>query len=377
MSRGVKVLFVFGTRPEAIKLAMPIRRMRGDARFAPRVCVTSQHQHMLEPMLQDFGVRADYDTRIMKRNQTLFDLTARGLSSMRGVLESADPDLVVLQGDTTTTLVGALAAFYMKIPIAHVEAGLRTNDKFNPFPEEMNRRLTTHLADLHFTPTRRGRDSLRREGVAPGRIRITGNTAVDALLFMRDRVNAAGRSHYSKVLPRAARGRQVILATAHRRESFGQGLVNICEAIREIALTHPGVSLVYPVHPNPNVQRPVRSLLSGLKNVHLIRPLNYESFVYLMMNCHFVLTDSGGIQEEAPALGKPVLVMRDVTERGEAVDAGVARLVGTDKATIVRGVRRLLRSDAAYRAMAGKRSPFGDGLASGRIIESIARFMGS
>jgi UDP-N-acetylglucosamine 2-epimerase (non-hydrolysing) len=376
-----KVLFVFGTRPEAIKLSPVILRMKKDRRFLPRVCVTAQHREMLDQVLGLFRIRPDHDLNIMSKGQDLFDITARGLSQLKKVLVKESPDMVVVQGDTTTTLAGSLAAFYMQIPVAHVEAGLRTEHKYKPFPEEINRRLTSHLADLHFAPTRGAAANLVNEGIPRKRISATGNTAVDALLMVKEGIEkgsgkTGSRSKFKKLFPFLRDDRRMILVTAHRRESFGEGFRNICGAIREIAQKRDDVQIVYPVHLNPNVKRPVNRMLRGMENVILIEPVGYEPFVYLMLRSYLILTDSGGIQEEAPSLGKPVLVMREVTERMESVEAGVSMLVGADRGAIVKSALRLLDDGRLYGRMARRKNPYGDGRASERIVEKINGYLG-
>jgi UDP-N-acetylglucosamine 2-epimerase (non-hydrolysing) len=329
---------------------------------------------MLDQVLGLFRVRPDYDLNIMRKGQDLFDITARGLSALRGVLKKERPDMVVVQGDTTTTLAGSLAAFYMQVPVAHVEAGLRTEYKYKPFPEEINRRLTSHLADLHFAPTKGAAGNLMGEGVPRRSVTVTGNTAIDALLYTKEGIQ--GRpGKFRNVFPFLRDDMCMVLVTAHRRESFGEGFRNICEAIREIAEKRPGVQLVYPVHLNPNVRRQVNRMLKGVENVFLTEPVGYEPFVYLMMRSYLILTDSGGIQEEAPSLGKPVLVMREVTERAESVEAGVSMLVGPKREAIKKAVFGLLDDRTLYRKMSGRKNPYGDGRASGRITEKIAEYM--
>ena len=367
-----RVMFCFGTRPEAIKLASVIRELAGSPReFQPVVLVTAQHRHMLDQVLRAFEIRPDHDLDLMRPGQSLADVTVGVLRGVERVLRRVRPDMVMVQGDTTSALAAALAAFYQQIPVGHVEAGLRTRDKYSPYPEEMNRRLVSSLADLHFAPTRTARENLLREGVPRGRIHVTGNTVVDALKAMRrSRV-----AWYVPVLDKIAQEQRVILVTAHRRESFGPGFERICRALRTLAERNPDVEVVYPVHLNPNVRKPVRRILGGVSRVHLIKPLDYLPFVRLMERSYLILTDSGGIQEEAPALGKPVLVMRDVTERPEAVEAGTAKLVGTDPNVIVSATERLLCVGAAYRKMARARNPFGDGRASARIAGALQRFL--
>lgn len=366
-----RVMFCFGTRPEAIKLAPVIQELARHAReFQPVVLVTAQHRQMLDQVLRVFDITPDYDLDVMRPGQSLADVTVGVLRGVERVLRRARPDMVMVQGDTTSALAAALAAFYERIPVGHVEAGLRTGDKYSPYPEEMNRRLVSGLADLHFAPTRTARDNLLREGVPRGRIRVTGNTVVDALRAIR----ASKAKWRVPVLDRIAPGQRVVLVTAHRRENFGPGFERICRALRMIVERNPDVAVVYPVHLNPNVRKPARAILGRVPRVYLVAPLEYLPFVRLMERAYVILTDSGGIQEEAPALGKPVLVMRDVTERPEAVAAGTARLVGTETEVIVSATERLLRSAAAYRKMARARNPFGDGLASRRIAAALLRF---
>jgi UDP-N-acetylglucosamine 2-epimerase (non-hydrolysing) len=365
-------MFCFGTRPEAIKLAPVIQELvRHPREFELVVLVTAQHRHMLDQVLRVFDIKPDYDLNLMHPGQSLGDVTVAALRGIERVLRRIRPDIVIVQGDTTSALAAALAAFYQRIPVGHVEAGLRTNDRYSPYPEEMNRRLISRLADLHFAPTRFAEENLLREGVPRGRIRVTGNTVVDALKAM---LHSNAKSYIPVIDVIAARHR-VILVTAHRRESFGPGFERICRALRTIVERNPEVDIVYPVHLNPNVRKPVRAVLSGVQRMHLIEPLDYLPFVRLMQRAYLILTDSGGIQEEAPALGKPVLVMRDVTERPEAVEAGTAKLVGTDQDAIVAAAERLLRSAAAYRRMSGVRNPFGDGRSSARIVAVLRRFL--
>ena len=367
-----RVMFCFGTRPEAIKLAPVIRELaRHPSKFQPVVLVTAQHRKMLDQVLRVFDIKPDYDLDVMRPGQSLADVTVGVLRGVERVLRRARPDMVMVQGDTTSALAAALAAFYERVPVGHVEAGLRTGDKYSPYPEEMNRRLVSSLADLHFAPTRAAKENLLREGVSKDRIQVTGNTVVDALKAIR----RSKAKWCVPMLDKIAPEQRVILVTAHRRESFGTGFERICRALRMLVERYPDVVVVYPVHLNPNVRKPVRAILGRTSRVHLIEPMEYLSFVRLMERAYLILTDSGGIQEEAPALGKPVLVMRDVTERPEAVDAGTAMLVGTDTEAIVSATERLLCSAAAYRKMARARNPFGDGRASIRIAEALRRFV--
>lgn len=377
-----KVLLVFGTRPEAVKMAPLARQLatRGDT-FETRVCVTAQHRTMLDQILEAFEIRPHYDLDIMTGGQDLYDITAHVLERIRPVLTEFEPDLVLIQGDTTTTFVTALAAYYEQIAVGHVEAGLRTGNIYSPYPEEINRQLTTRLAKFHFAPTSRNRDNLLAENIESGQIAVTGNTVIDALLMVVKRLESDRERHDLIVTNVAQAGlapevleskRRIVLVTGHRRESFGAGFVNICEAIRELATRHGDIEIVYPVHLNPNVRDPVGRILSDIDNVHLIEPISYEEFVHLMSKAHIILTDSGGIQEEAPALAKPVLVMREYTERPEAVEAGTARLVGTERAAIVAGVEELLGDAACYERMAAASNPYGDGTAAEKIIQFLS-----
>lgn len=374
MSFPLKVLSVFGTRPEAIKMAPVVTALQGDRRFESRVCVTGQHREMLEQVMSLFDLRADFDLAIMRPGQDLGAITAAILDGMRDVLGQYRPDIVLVHGDTSTTLSASLAAFYHRIPVGHVEAGLRTGNLHSPWPEEANRKLTGALAALHFAPTDAAAANLRREGVDPATIAVTGNTVIDALQLVLARTEARtelGESAQAR-LPVVAPGSRMILVTGHRRESFGGGFERICQALAAIVDRFSDVEIVYPVHLNPQVREPVQRLLSGRSRVHLIEPLDYLPFVMLMKQSHLVLTDSGGVQEEAPSLGKPVLVMRDTTERPEAVAAGTVRLVGTDVATIVENVGVLLTDTATYERMSFAHNPYGDGKASARIVAMLA-----
>ena len=366
----IRVLFVFGTRPEAIKLCPIVRHMRERAgEFEVKVCATAQHREMLDQVLAVFGVQPDYDLDVMRPSQTLAQATSRILAALDPVLKEAKPKLILVQGDTTTTLCGALAGFYHKIPVGHVEAGLRTRDIWRPFPEEMNRVLTTRLAALHFAPTETSARNLRDDLVPKDCVVVTGNSGIDAVLYVRgqlERGALAGRDW-----PMLDPAKRLIAVTAHRRESFGPGFERICAALGRLA-ARPDVQIVYPVHPNPNVQTPVRRALSGLANVFLIEPLDYVPFVDLMRRAYFLLTDSGGIQEEGPSLGKPVLVLRETTERPEAVEAGTVKLVGTDQDRIVAEATRLLDDAAEHRRMSLIHNPYGDGTASRQIAGAIA-----
>lgn len=377
---ALKILSVFGTRPEAIKMAPVLRALKADPRFDSRVCVTAQHRQMLDQVLRLFDIAPDIDLNIMAPNQDLFDITSRVLNGLRAVLRDERPDLVLVQGDTTTTFVAALAAFYLNIPVGHVEAGLRTGNLRAPFPEEANRILTTRLASFHFAPTETNRQNLLQERVAPDRIWITGNTVIDALLWVRAQLavrdEGVWRACFGSLWPVLRSNKTMILVTGHRRENFGTGFISICRALRDIARRHPEWEIVYPVHLNPNVQKPVNTMLSGRSNIHLLEPLDYEPFVYLMNRATLILTDSGGVQEEAPSLGKPVLVMRDTTERPEAVTAGTVMLVGTDHAKIVAQTEKILMDDQCYRRMAAAHNPYGDGQAATRIVTVLAQRAG-
>jgi UDP-N-acetylglucosamine 2-epimerase len=365
----LKVLLVFGTRPEAIKMARLAQIMRADPRIDLRICVTAQHRQMLDQVLDWFGIIPDVDLDLMQPDQTLADLTARALSGVSREIAQSAPDVLLVQGDTTTAMIAGLAAFYQRIPVGHVEAGLRTYDNANPFPEEANRRIISVFAAYHFAPTQRAADALLSErGINPSRVYLTGNTVVDALKWTLNQPHAL-----SLPIPLDQPDERLILVTAHRRESFGAEFEQICAALRQIVERHPGARLIYPVHLNPNVRKPVFDLLAGVDRVHLIDPLPYPDLVHLMAKSDIVLTDSGGIQEEAPALGKPVLVMRRTTERPEAVEAGSARLVGTETDAILSAVEELLHDESVYRAMANAVSPFGDGSAAQQIIDILLR----
>ncbi|MFK3648745.1 non-hydrolyzing UDP-N-acetylglucosamine 2-epimerase [Lysobacter enzymogenes] len=373
---AIKTLCVFGTRPEAIKMAPLAKMLAQDPRFDARVCVTGQHRQMLDQVLQLFEIQPDFDLNIMKPKQDLTDVTTAILTGMKTVLAELKPDVVLVHGDTSTTMAATLAAYYQQIPVAHVEAGLRTGNLYSPWPEEANRKLTGALAAIHFAPTELSRGNLREEGIPDERIAITGNTVIDALKDVLVRIERTPelRREIEAKFEFLRDERKVVLVTGHRRESFGGGFERICEALRDTALRHPEIDIVYPVHLNPQVREPVNRLLRGIGNVHLIEPLDYLPFVFLMNRAHIILTDSGGIQEEAPSLGKPVLVMRDTTERPEAVAAGTVRLVGTDRALICDGISRLLNDRAAYEAMSFAHNPYGDGLACERIVAALAQF---
>ncbi len=376
----MKVLVVFGTRPEAIKMAPLVKALQADPFFDARLAVTAQHREMLDQVLALFSLQPDYDLDVMRPGQDLYDVTSKVLLGLRDVLSDFRPDLVLVHGDTATTFAGTLAAFYQQIPVGHVEAGLRTGDLYSPWPEEANRQLTGRLARWHFAPTERNQNALLAEGVSGDNVLVTGNTVIDALQWVVQKVEEtpALQSEIHNAVSAAGleidlTGQRYVLITGHRRENFGSGFEYICQALKTLAETNPDVHFVYPVHLNPNVQGPVKRLLDGLANVHLIEPLGYEPFVYLMQNAYLVLTDSGGVQEEAPGLGKPVLVMRDTTERPEAVDAGTVRLVGTESSVIRDAVQQLLDDQSVYERMSLAHNPYGDGKACSRIVEFLKR----
>lgn len=374
----MKVLTVFGTRPEAIKMAPLVKRLEQTAGFVSRVCVTAQHRQMLDQVLELFQICPDHDLDLMRPGQDLYSITSDILQSIRSVYEAERPDIVLVHGDTTTTFAASLAAFYQRIPVGHVEAGLRTGNLYSPWPEEANRKLTGALARVHFAPTPAARDNLLRENIRPDAIVVTGNTVIDALIAVKGKLEAMPKlrddmaRRFGFLRPDA----RMLLVTGHRRENFGGGFERICQSIAELARRYPDMDLVYPVHLNPNVQEPVNRLLSAIPNVHLIEPQDYLPFVHLMARSTLILTDSGGVQEEAPALGKPVLVMRDTTERPEAVEAGTVRLVGTDVERIVSGISSLLDDADEYRRMSFAHNPYGDGHACGRIVDALPTCLG-
>lgn len=379
------VMLVFGTRPEAIKMAPLVKAFQAASdSFRTQVCVTGQHREMLDQVLHIFDIRPDYDLNIMKQGQDLYDVTSRVLLGLREVLKEVRPDIVLVHGDTTTSTAAALAAFYAQIPVGHVEAGLRTHNIYSPWPEEMNRQLTGRMATWHFAPTPLSRQNLLAENVAEAQITVTGNTVIDALYWVVDKIkNDASLSQQLDAelqragydVERLSGGRKLVLITGHRRENFGDGFIHMCTAIKDLTQRYPQVDFVYPMHLNPNVRKPIHEVfgqdLTGLGNMFFIEPLEYLSFVHLMEKSHIVLTDSGGIQEEAPGLGKPVLVMRDTTERPEALTAGTVKLVGTDYDKIVSAVSTLLDDEAAYAAMSHAVNPYGDGKACGRIVDTL------
>ncbi|EJL6761120.1 UDP-N-acetylglucosamine 2-epimerase (non-hydrolyzing) [Vibrio cholerae] len=371
----IKVLSVFGTRPEAIKMAPVIETLKNDPRFDSRVCVTGQHRQMLDQVLELFEIVPNYDLNIMKPGQDLTDVTTGILQGLRDVFSQFKPDYVLVHGDTATTLSTTIAAYYHQVKVGHVEAGLRTNNIYSPWPEEGNRKVTGSLANLHFAPTATSQNNLLAENIPADTIVVTGNTVIDALFMVRDKLNndPEVQSCFVKQFDFLKTGRRVVLITGHRRESFGGGFERICQAVSELATKFIDVDFVYPVHLNPNVREPVNRFLSGQPNIFLIEPQDYLPFVYLMDRSDVILTDSGGIQEEAPSLGKPVLVMRDTTERPEAVEAGTVKLVGTDVSRIVNEVSILLTDNQAYKKMSVAHNPYGDGAASQRILDAIAR----
>jgi len=375
----VHVLTVFGTRPEAIKLGPVVKALEGRPDlFRSSVCVTAQHREMLDQALSLFEIRPDYDLDIMKQGQDLYGITTEVLLKLKDLFRTARPDLILVQGDTTTTFAASLSAFYEKINIGHVEAGLRTYDKYRPFPEEINRHLTSVLADTHFAPTELARSHLLKEGIPGDHIFVTGNTVIDALLWTLKKQSSPEyqrrmEDFFSKRIHPSPHARRMILVTAHRRESFGEGFENICRALKEIVRRNGDVEIVYPVHLNPNVRDPVRRIIGDVDRIHLIEPLDYEPFVHLMNRSHLILTDSGGIQEEAPSLGKPVLVMREVTERPEAIEAGTARLVGSREEGIVEETQRLLDRPDEYQKMSAIKNPYGDGASAERITRILSR----
>ncbi|WP_458718248.1 non-hydrolyzing UDP-N-acetylglucosamine 2-epimerase [Pseudomonas gregormendelii] len=369
----MKTLCVFGTRPEAIKMAPLVLALASDDRFESKVCVTGQHREMLDQVLDLFGIKPEFDLNVMKPGQDLTDVSTAILQGLKQTFKQFKPDMVLVHGDTATTFAASLAAYYHQIPVAHVEAGLRTGNLYSPWPEEGNRKLAGALANLHFAPTETSQSNLLREGVNPTTIVVTGNTVIDALLDVVARLDQDQELNSKAAAPCAFLdpSRKLILVTGHRRESFGDGFERICQALMEVAQQNPEIDIVYPVHLNPNVREPVNRLLTGIKNIHLIAPLDYLPFVYMMSRAHIILTDSGGIQEEAPSLGKPVLVMRDTTERPEAVAAGTVKLVGTETINIVLELSRLLTDPLAYRTMSFAHNPYGDGKACQRILESL------
>ncbi|WGA86635.1 UDP-N-acetylglucosamine 2-epimerase (non-hydrolyzing) (plasmid) [Citrobacter braakii] len=369
-----KILTVFGTRPEAIKMAPLVHALAADERFEAKCCVTAQHREMLDQVLELFEITPDYDLNLMKAGQTLNDVTARIVQELKPVLQEFQPDVVLVHGDTATTFAASLAAYYEQIEVGHVEAGLRTGNIYSPWPEEANRRLTGVLTNYHFAPTETSKENLLRENFSPENIFVTGNTVIDALLMVKDKIESDSdlSATLAAQFPFLDESKKLVLVTGHRRESFGGGFERICEALAQTAKQHPNVQILYPMHLNPNVREPVNRILGDVENVLLIEPQQYLPFIYLMSRSHIILTDSGGIQEEAPSLGKPVLVMRDTTERPEAVAAGTVKLVGTSVEKITSSLDSLLNDEEAYKEMSFAHNPYGDGKACERILNELA-----
>jgi len=371
-----RVLLVFGTRPEAIKMAPLVKVLKEDKELDAKVCVTAQHREMLDQVLDLFDITPEYDLNLMKPGQDLYDITANVLLGMKDVLSDFKPDVVLVHGDTTTTSATALSSFYQKIKVGHVEAGLRTGDIYSPWPEEANRQITGVLANYHFAPTETSKANLVKENKDSNNIIVTGNTVIDALFLALQKIES-DKTLESKIISEIAsqyplkEDKKIILVTGHRRENFGQGFINICNSLKTLALNNPDIDIVYPVHLNPNVQKPVKEILADVDNIYLIDPLQYEQFIYMMNRSYFIITDSGGVQEEAPSLGKPVLVMRDTTERPEAVEAGTVKLVGTDPEVIITEAQKLLDDKEEYEKMSKAHNPYGDGKASQRIVEFL------
>ena len=366
-----KNLIVFGTRPEAIKMAPLVNQFMDDDRFETKVCVTGQHREMLDQVLDFFDIVPDYDLSLMKPNQNLYNLTGEVISGLKPILEGFKPDFVYVHGDTTTTMAASLAGFYSGAKVCHVEAGLRTNNMLSPFPEEMNRQVAGRIATYHFAPTIKSQENLLRENISKENILVTGNTVIDALLESSNRVENLDNNDVLELKKNVDFTKRILLVTGHRRENHGQGFINICAALKEIAINNPDVEIIYPVHLNPNVLKPVNELLNDVKNIHLVKPLSYPSFVWLMNQSYLIITDSGGVQEEAPSLGKPVLVMRDTTERPEAVDAGTVILVGTDTERIIYEATKLLKDEALYKVMSSLHNPYGNGTACEKIVNHL------
>ncbi|TKS56996.1 non-hydrolyzing UDP-N-acetylglucosamine 2-epimerase [Mesohalobacter halotolerans] len=366
-----KNLIIFGTRPEAIKMAPLVKEFLRNDQMSTKVCVTAQHREMLDQVLDFFEIKPDYDLNLMRPNQNLYTLTATIITELKAVLEDFKPDYVYVHGDTTTTMAASIAAFYSGAKVCHIEAGLRTQNKWSPFPEEMNRQVTGRITDFHFAPTKTAKENLLKENVIEDQVLVTGNTVIDALLFSTEKVKDLNNKKINRLKEMVDTDKKLILVTGHRRENHGQGFINICEALKEIAVTKPDVQIIYPVHLNPKIQKPVYDLLSDISNIKLIDPLAYPEFIWLMNQSYMIITDSGGVQEEAPSLGKPVLVMRDTTERPEAVEAGTVILVGTDKEKIIQETRSLLEDEERYKSMSELHNPYGDGKACQRIVEYI------
>jgi len=377
ISEMKKVLLVFGTRPEAIKMAPLVKAFENESNIEVKVCVTAQHREMLDQVLELFDIKPDYDLNLMKPGQDLYDITSNVLLRLKDVLSEFKPDIMLVHGDTTTTSSASLAAFYQQIKVAHVEAGLRTGNIYSPWPEEANRQITGVLANYHFAPTCASKNNLLKENKNIKNILVTGNTVIDALFLALKKIRtnkqleADIKEQIHNLNYEFKDDKKIILVTGHRRENHGQGFINICEALKKIAITNPDIDVVYPVHLNPNVQKPVHEILSNTPNVYLINPLQYEQFIYMMNKSYFIITDSGGVQEEAPSLGKPVLVMRDTTERPEAVEAGTVKLVGTNKEAIIKEAQKLLDDKKEYEKMSKAHNPYGDGKACERIVNFI------
>ena len=368
-----KNLIIFGTRPEAIKMAPLVNLFLNDNRFETKVCVTGQHREMLDQVLDFFDITPDYDLKLMKPNQNLYNLTGEVISGLKPILELFNPDFVYVHGDTTTTMAASIAGFYSGAKICHVEAGLRTHSIKSPFPEEMNRQVTSRITTYHFSPTIKSQENLLKENILKENILVTGNTVIDALLESSNRIENLDNKDVIELKNKLDFNKRIILVTGHRRENHGQGFINICAALKEIAINNSDVEIVYPVHLNPNVLKHVNELLGDVTNIHLVKALSYPSFVWLMTQSYLIITDSGGVQEEAPSLGKPVLVMRDTTERPEAVEAGTVILVGTNTQKIIKETQNLLENSDKYKSMSSLNNPYGDGLASKRIVDFIAQ----
>lgn len=370
----MKILFILGTRPDAIKLAPIIKIAEKRKDIKPLVCLTAQHRHMLDSVIGFFEINVNYDLNLMRYNQNLWEFTSSAFKKLGVLIKNINPDWIVVQGDTTTAFIGAMCGFYNKVKIAHVEAGLRSQQKFAPFPEEMNRILITRLADLHFAPTQSAKENLLKEGISSNYILVTGNTGIDALFLAKGRLRDFKSAYFEKLFKNIDFSKKIILVTGHRRESFGKPFKEISLALKEIAESFSDIELIYPVHLNPNVRKPVFETLKDVKNIHLLEPLDYPVFVWLMQKAYMVLTDSGGVQEEAPSLGKPVLILREVTERGEGITAGVARLVGISRHKIFKATSKLLTDHNYYNKISRKSDLYGDGKASIRILESIINY---
>jgi len=368
-----KNLIIFGTRPEAIKMAPLVKEFQKNTKdFETKVCVTAQHREMLDQVLDFFEITPDYDLDLMKPNQNLYNLTSEVIAGLKPILESFQPDFVYVHGDTTTTMAASIAGFYSGAKVCHVEAGLRTHNMLSPFPEEMNRQVSGRIATYHFAPTIKSQENLLKENILKENILVTGNTVIDALLESSNRVENLENEEIVALKAKVDFNNRILLVTGHRRENHGQGFINICEALKEIAIKNPNIEIIYPVHLNPNVLKPVNELLGNIENIHLVKPLSYPSFVWLMNQSYVIITDSGGVQEEAPSLGKPVLVMRDTTERPEAVEAGTVILVGTNTDKIIKEAQELLDNSETYKSMSSLHNPYGDGKACQRIIEFIS-----